>query len=329
MKKPKVATRLAALNWDFYALDEGELEACCFWEYARESVCLIAAVRTAKAALARQGKGQPVTLVTDAGRVSHVPETIERQALREAERAFGLLHLTGWPLTFWTGLPFPETPWQGIDETKRRPWKNRCPDKFADAVKFPAFQVTGDLNIAHALDSAAQDAHNAQAEIYQRLSEIDRDASAGISINWDEAARLREKLSVSPTMIQGVGGVDSFIAQINWRMFSKAEIKACFNKWVDGYACPLAKPGERGKKDTAWRARIERLGLLRLRREHTFEEVKPFLKRLYPLIKSAQSQPPRKFDDKGECNREAVKSGEDFLFLFPFLAETLPCSLMD
>jgi hypothetical protein len=66
-----------------------------------------------------------------------------------------------------------------------------------------------------------------------------------------------------------------------------------------------------------------------LRREYTFEEAKPFLKKLYPPIISAQGKPPRKFDDAGECNREAGRAGEDFRYLFPFLAETLDCRLVD
>ena len=296
--------------WNFSNVADSELVACCFWEYAQESKTMRDAVKTAKRALASQGKPRP--------------ETPEREDFREdANRAFGLLYQTGFPLEFWTGLPFPK-PWQLISEALCKKWAGKCPDKFADAVKFPAFQVTDNLNTAAALHGAAKEASNARNAICKQLAEIDR----GVS-NLDEAAKLRARLAeYSPLKIQGAGGVDSFIMQINWAQFSKPEIKACFGKWVDSYACPIAKPGERGKKDTTWRTRVERLGLLRLRREYTFEQSKPFLARLYPPVKG-QGKPPRRFDDKGECNREATKAGEDFRFLFPFLAEPVPCKLMD
>jgi hypothetical protein len=118
-----------------------------------------------------------------------------------------------------------------------------------------------------------------------------------------------------------MGGVDSFIAQINWGEFSKGEIKACFNKWVDDYPCHIAKPNKRGRP-VDWPARLESLGLLRLRHHFTFGDAKPFMQKLYTPPQSTQSQPPRKFNDGGECNREALKAVEVFHNLFPFLART-------
>ena len=297
-------------TWNFSAVDECELVASCIWEYARESKAMSEAVKTAKRAIASQGKP--------------APETPARQAFREAaNRAFGLLHQTGFPLEFWTGLPFPK-PWQRIGEDQRKKWADKCPDKFADAVKFPAFQVTGDLLISGCLHGSAREAHNARTAIYQRLSQIDSGAA-----NLDEAAKLRAKLAEnSPLTIQGEGGVDSFIMQINWAQFSKKEIKACFNKWVDDYDCPLAKPSERGRGNTAadWWARIERLGLLRLRRVQTAGQVIQTIAKTLPVNQRVSE----KFNTPGILNSEAVKAGKDFSFLFPFLApEVLDCSLIN
>lgn len=310
--KSKTATKQNALTWNFSAVDDSELVACCFWEYARESKAMRNAVKTAKTALANQGKS--------------APETPERQTFREAaNRAFGLLHQTGFPLQFWTGLPFPKL-WQEIDKTKSSQWANFYPDKFADAVKFPPFQVTGDLMAASRLHGEATEAHNARLALYRRLSQID----SGVA-NLKEATELRKKLDEqekhpTPAAVRGEGGVDSFIAQINWKMFSKSEIKACFNKWVDSYDSPQAKPGERGRGNTSadWRARLERLGLLRLRRVRTAEQV----------IETAKVLPKdqrisEKFHVPSELNREVKKACEAFHFLFPFLPETLPYRLMD
>jgi hypothetical protein len=37
------------LMWNFSAVDEAEIVACCFWEYARESKAMCEAVQMAKA----------------------------------------------------------------------------------------------------------------------------------------------------------------------------------------------------------------------------------------------------------------------------------------
>ena len=303
------------LAWNFSAVDEREIVACCFWEYARESKTMHEAVKTARVAFAGQGR----SVKPKPGRLS------ARQAFREsADRAFGLLPQTGFPVNFWTGLPFPD-PWQRLDETERKKWAGFCPDKFADTVKFPAFQVTSNLKTALALAVEAESLHKSLMAIHQRLAEIDR--GAGSPADVDEAGKLRAKLADnSPLIIQGVGGVDSFIVQINWAQFTKPEIKACFGKWVDSYACPLAKPGERGHKDTAWRARLERLGLLRLRRAQTADETIQTIAKTLPKNQRLSE----KFNTPGILNSEAKKAGEDFPLMFPFLAcEILDCTLIN
>jgi hypothetical protein len=288
-------------TWNFSAVVEAELVACCFWEYARESKAMREAVKLAK--------------------TSHNPgkSDAERQAFRDdATRANGLLNQTGLPLEFWMALPFPK-PWQSLAEPKRKIWSDFRPDKFADHVKFPAFQVTGDLNTAAALHDTGLEVHKARMAIFKRLAEIDQGAA-----NLDEAAKLRAMLAENlPLKIQGAGGVDSFIAQINWRMFSKAAIKACFNKWVDDYDCPLAKPSERGRGNTLadWRARVERLGLLRLRRVLTVDQTIKTVK--------APNSGRIKFWEPKELNRDVQNAGDDFKLMFPFLSETLDCSLVN
>jgi hypothetical protein len=303
----KFQKKLIEHNWNFNAdrVPDDELVACCYWENARESGAICDAVKTAKTAHANLGKSAPMTA--------------ERQAFDEVvTSAYGLLHQTGYELQFWVGLPFPEKPWQLIGKTERKKWGRICPEISAP-VKFPPFQTTGDLFIASWLYGEATKAREARLALYRRLLQIDSGAA-----NLAEAAELRNKLDeqakhpTPPVEMQGMGGVDSFIAQINWHEFSKKEIIKCFSKWVNDYRCPLEKPSERGRP-VDWRARLERLGLLRLRHHHTLENAKPYLQKLYPPCRSMQSRPPSKFNDGGECNREANRAVEDFRNLFPFL----------
>jgi hypothetical protein len=159
-KKEKAQKKLIKHDWNFDSdkvLDD-ELVACCVWEYARESNSICGAVEIAKTAYANQGIARP--------------ESEEREAFRSAaDKAFGLLHSTGFDNSFWVGLPFPE-PWQTVGKSERKKWAHFCP-KIPTPVKFPPFQVTGDLFIASVLHGEAAKAHEARQAIYLRLSQID------------------------------------------------------------------------------------------------------------------------------------------------------------
>jgi hypothetical protein len=294
----KAQKRLVEHDWNFNAdrLPDDELAVCCYWEYARESASIRGAVEIAKTACANQGIAKP--------------QSAEREAFRSAaNKASGLLHTTGFDISFWVGLPFPE-PWQLVDKTKREKWAHVRPE-IPTPVKFPPFQVTGDLFIASILHSEATKAHEARQAIHLRLSQID----SGIA-NLKEPGELRKKLSEHPTplAVRGQGGVDSFIAQINWRELSKKEIKKCLSKWVDDYSCPIAKPSERGRP-VNWRARLESLGLVRLRHVQSVEETIQTIAQTLPSNKRNAT----KFTEPGELNREAQNAVADFRNLFPFL----------
>src|ERR1022692_3916499 len=93
MLAKRVRARLPEHEWNFDSVPDGELVACCYWEYARESASICDAVKTGKTAFANQGIAKP--------------ESEEREAFRvAANKAFGLLHGTGFDISFWVGLPF-------------------------------------------------------------------------------------------------------------------------------------------------------------------------------------------------------------------------------
>jgi hypothetical protein len=168
--------------------------------------------------------------------------------------------------------------------------------------------------VASMLHSEATKAHEARLALYLRLSQID----SGVA-NLKEATELGNKLDEqekhsTPPVLRGEGGVDSFIAQINWHEFSKKEIKECFGKWVDTYSCPVAKPSERGRP-VDWRARLVRLGLLRLRHAQTVEQAIQIIAKTVPVNQRLSE----KFNTPGEFNREANNAVDGFRALFHFL----------
>lgn len=135
-RKMKKQKKLTKHDWNFGNVPDAELLACCYWEFARESASIRGAVDIIKTAYANQGIARP--------------ESAEREAFRSvADKAFGLLHSTGFDCSFWTELPFPKT-WQSADKTKREKWARVLP-KIPTPVKFPPFAVANDLCIAGAL----------------------------------------------------------------------------------------------------------------------------------------------------------------------------------
>lgn len=257
-------------EWNFSdpdKLPDDELVACCYWEYARESASIRDAVKIAKVAQAEMGIPKP--------------ETEEREAFRATvNQAYSLLHSTGFDLAFWVGLPFPEA-WQSLDKTVRERWAHVCP-KIPTPCKIPPFRVTGDLMIGSILHGEARKAHEARQALYLRLSQIDR----GVA-NLKEAAEVRNKLSElekhpTPALLRGIGGVDSFIAQINWREFTDKEIVASFEQWVkDKTSRPVddakrlvgRRSDQGNQKQNRWRVMLDRLAILRLLNRATLTEM--------------------------------------------------------
>src|SRR2546426_455298 len=129
---PKLDQRpeLSDYDWKFDAVAKEQPVACCFLEYARESVSIRNAVETAKTAFANQGIARP--------------ESVEREAFRSAaNEAFSLLHRTGFNISFWVGLSFPN-PWQSVDETERKRWPHVRPE-IPTPEKIPPFRRSGGL----------------------------------------------------------------------------------------------------------------------------------------------------------------------------------------
>jgi hypothetical protein len=306
-------------NFDKSQVPDEQLVVCCYWEYARESASIRNAVKIAKVAQAEMGIPKP--------------ETKEREAFRATvNQAYILLHSTGFDLAFWAGLPFPDA-WQSLDKTAREKWAHVCP-KIPTPWKIPPFRVTGDLMIASILHGEVRKAHEARQALYLRLSQIDR----GVA-NLEEAADVRNKLSElekhpTPALLRGIGGVDSFIAQINWREFTDKEIVASFDQWVKAKgnrAVPVTNEpkgvrgmrGGRGQDEQNWRASLDRLGIMRLMHRCSFEE----LNEIVQAGASEKSADREKYSVKAACKKEWEKAIEDFRSLFTFLpAEEKPLS---
>lgn len=192
--------------------------------------------------------------------------------------------------------------------------------------KIPPFRVTGSLSVARAIRDDAEHVQKARLAAYQRLWEIDQ--AMGNSMEADD---LRKQLAapLPPPIVRGEGGVDSFIAQVNWQDFTDEEIVAAFKQWVkdkNNRPVPVtAQPkgvrgitGGRGHDKGEWRASLARLGIMRLMHHYSFDEMFAALP-----VELADRE---KYCTKAGCKKERQKALDDFHELFPYLSDEKPAS---
>jgi hypothetical protein len=251
---PRAASRqLLRCEWDFASVPDSELEACCRWEYARESKFVRAAAQLKREL--REGKLCAAAL-TDPQRV-----TLERMDDVCAAPDMSADH-------YFKSPPFPD-PWQAATL-----WLPSNPSH--DTKPFPFNGATFQV--------------------------LDRHCTA---LPWWSQAKGTGRVLH--------GGTESLFVQIEWGKWSNRKIKEAFCEWVDrSRPVGIAEQSGRGRKpNTEWRAKLDRLGLLRLRHRYSFSEAKPFL----DTLKAGWIE---KRTNAGECNREASKACDHFRELFPF-----------
>jgi hypothetical protein len=315
--KPANRERKDPRNWNFNDVPKEQRGICCFWEYARESASIRKAVEIAKTAFANEGKWE---------------------AFRDKKNeAYALLHLTGYPLEFYQQLPFP-APWLSVDVDQR----TKCAlvrREMPVPVKIPPFKVTGDSFIVGYLSSLAREADEKRNAAWAQVVEAEKQKQAAVAkavrgegADVAELHKLDRRIAElvkqakqhenpSPISFLGGGGVQSFVGQINWRDYTKPEIKNAIWKWIETNRPPtIPDPSGRGHDPMEeCRASLERLALLRLRSRYTIDETLAMIAKILPL---KQRLAASKFTDSSECNREAGKAVTDFHELLHFLDPT-------
>jgi len=109
--------------------------------------------------------------------------------------------------------------------------------------------------------------------------------------------------------------IERLRVEIDWS-FSNDQIRKAFKLWLKENRPPsFPEPSERGHKPVDWRARLERLGLLRLRHVQSVEDTIQIITQTLP----SEKRKATKFLEPGILNQEAEKAVTDFHNLFHFL----------
>lgn len=143
------------------------------------------------------------------------------------------------------------------------------------------------------------------------------------SLTGVQAVRLM-RVKAPQVKLDPETGTETLLMKIEWERCTDPAIIESFERWLKEPRPTDVKSGKRigrrsdkGHDLREWRARLQRLGLLRLRHCHTTDETIQILCRTFPRKARLWS-----FIQPSELNREAKKAVDDFRALFHFLRST-------
>ena len=309
-------------EWDFDDVPDGELIACCFWEYARESH-FIRGVRELCLRNWRAGGNWNLKLNDDLETLQSIgypsdvfirgfffEPDVEEQC--QDEKLPNYRHPDAPPITG----SFPK-PWKSLSEDERQ-----CRAIIGSSIR--QFQIVP-IKLAHwsiTKDIARQgqrvaDKHHEQRTNWEK--EYLRRDEKGASFSLPDAPKPPEFEAARPSMRWGF--VETLLVDIAWQCFTNDEIANYFRKWVK-LARPKEIPAPDGKgrnKAGHWRANLTRLAVLRLLARFTPLEIVDPRKDKYPAVWKTKQFSRSQWRDVTKWHDARRQAGKVFHALFPFL----------
>ncbi len=289
MKKRKplnTARNVSEFDWNFAAVPDLELVACCYWEYARESAFLVDLKRDWDA---WAGSGRcPEVLAQGINRIQQA-----------APHTFVYLQ------TILAESSFPE-PWQKL------PAKSRHRLVKLDFGIPAAFSAGGDLIEAE----RALEAARVQIKAY-------RAAADALHAKWPgygEVTLRQRGLWPRTQPLERTfweDGYESFIARIAWENHTNEQIIDAFRDWLkQNRPEQFPAPSGKGHKHISQRVALERLAILRLLHHFRPAELREQLPAAWKKYNSANRR----------WRQDAQTAVAEFHRLFPILAAEHPFS---
>ncbi len=323
---PKV---ICELDWNFDNVPDNELVACCYWEYARESVFIRDALlemrddvlESVKLNKNLENSKRPdwcdkLNRIKSIGYAADVfargslfsPDTIWQNI---NPRKPNFRHPDAPPLTG----SFP-APWQSMAEAER---KNRARIKTVvedcNLVPVSMGQWHDAREIVRVCEGVCRrdlEDWNAWARKYTR-----RDADGHICA-LPNAPDSPPDRSTRPGIF--FGNAETLLVEIAWEDFTDDEIATYFRKWVKHARPKTAKaPNGQGHKPGDWRARLTRLSVMRLLVWFTPLEIVDPRQDRFPAVWETKQFSRPKWRDVTKWHDARREAGHLFHKLFPFL----------
>lgn len=310
---------LDALEWDFDGVPDGELVACCYWEYARESA-FIRDVRK------RSWECWKPLYVKSEG--------LSLQEEQRLHQDLQKIQSIGYPAeVFLRGISCPPDgvlpdapalkpgavhqatgsfpkPWQALTAEERR-YRSHIG---SDVERIPLVPFKRGTSL---------DAKDIREFVTgrQAAAEIEREQVKRQNPKLNEETLLRLGKLKYPEVLPSLyweGGGEVTVVTINWGSFTNDEIANYFRRWVKANRPPqYPVPSGKGHKPGDWRANLTRLAVMRLLSQ--FSALQIVRQDSFPAIWETKQFSGRKWGDFTKWRDARREAGKIFHTLFPFL----------
>lgn len=286
-KNAPTPPELPASEWNFDAIPDRELVACCHWEYAREST-FIRDVRQR----CPDPRGRAMT---NRELRAHCGGDLERiQSMGYAAEVF----LRGF---FFDEVEdarpkHPDAPW--ITGSFPRPWQDLSAEERTER-------------------SHIRDARTMLPLIpFQRAYPFEaKDVAQWVESQYGRLERAAGEVKAS---LRHVGGGEVALVRIEWGSFTNEELIRGFSRWVkDNRPGDVKAPDQRGHKAGDWRANLTRLAALRLLSRFTVREL--VAEDACPAVWQTKQFGGKKWADPTKWRDARREAGALFRRLLPFL----------
>lgn len=290
-------------EWNFDNVPDSELVACCYWEYARESVFIRDVKRRCIDPRCREMVNRDLW--------EYVGFDIERiQSLEHISNVF----LRGFFFDDDADLKPRRPSAPAIYGSSPRLWQTLLKQERKERAHIRSEREAIPLNPFNWSDGfqaqTISDNWKARQKKWIAYREDVFRQNPGVpEAKLIEEGKLNFEISRRPSIFF-VGGLEIGLFEIHWNHFTNEELRDGFYRWVKHYR-PNHMPGPdgRGRKTISWRVALEHLGILRLLHYFTLEEMTV----LCPKGWKRYATPNRRWLN------DAKKARKRFRNLLPFL----------
>ncbi|MBA3351912.1 MAG: hypothetical protein H0U23_05720 [Blastocatellia bacterium] len=301
---------LEEVEWNFEKsrVPDSEVVACCYWEYARESVFIRGVrERSLEHWMPLYGKGEWI----DSPKNEELYRDLDKlQSIGYASEVF-VRGISCPPNDVLPDAPplkagevnpitgsFPK-PWQSLTSAERH-YRSHIS---TDVTRIPLLPLERGIS---------SDARDILQWTESRRREIDAEHAAVRQKNpgKSEEALCRDgklKFPTIPPSVYWVGGREVTVVHIQWGSFTDDEIANYLRKWIKANRpTRYPAPSHKGKKLNDWRVALQRLGIMRA----------------LHVLTLANNRFPGVFKDRGEkfCYAARTAAHAKFHSLFPFIS---------
>jgi hypothetical protein len=309
-------------EWNFDAVPDDELVACCYWEYARESAFIRDTLREYRDWFLAGGKWDENAAKLGA-RLEKIQCSSEqakvfvRGCAFEPKRVWqsddpkkpNYCHPDAPPLTG----SFP-APWQSLSSEEReyRVCIRSHGEQFSN-VPIELAHWSWAKDIARVCQRAA-DEQQEQRKAWEQKN-VRKDTKGNFVVDANASAPPEFK-PLHPRLRWGVS--ETLLVDIAWDCFTNDEIVTYFRQWVKA-ARPkeIPSPSGRGHKPGDWRANLTRLAAMRLLSQFPAWQI--VRGNSFPAIWETKQFSGRKWGDFTKWRDARREAGKLFHNLFPFL----------